>query len=62
MSYPKYPSIYDFLFFPGFVLVIQEKDHVILKVVKQRLRLALRRDRESQAKLDKYRVSEQSQI
>lgn len=38
------------------MLVIQEKDLVILKVQKQRLRLALRRDRESQAKLDKYRV------
>lgn len=42
--------------FSGFVLVIQEKDLVLLKVVKQRLRLQLRKDKESSAKLDKYRV------
>jgi hypothetical protein len=42
--------------FSGFVLVIQEKDLVLLKVVKQRLRFQLRKDKESTAKLDKYRV------
>lgn len=40
----------------SFVLVIQEKDLVLLKVVKQRLRLQLRKDKESTAKLDKYRL------
>jgi len=38
------------------VLVIQEKDLVLLKVVKQRLRMALRKEKDSTAKLDKYRV------
>ena len=46
----------------GFVLVIQEKDLVLLKVVKQRLRLALRRDKEAAAKLDKYRVTTRVQL
>ncbi|WAR02271.1 hypothetical protein MAR_008829 [Mya arenaria] len=40
----------------SFVLVIQEKDLVLLKVVKQRLRLALRREKDSAVKLDKYRI------
>ncbi|XP_045177159.2 uncharacterized protein LOC123537489 isoform X2 [Mercenaria mercenaria] len=40
----------------SFVLVIQEKDLVLLKVVKQRLRFQLRKDKESTAKLDKYRL------
>ncbi|XP_052798096.1 uncharacterized protein LOC128230117 isoform X1 [Mya arenaria] len=40
----------------SFVLVIQEKDLVLLKVVKQRLRLALRREKDSAVKLDKYRL------
>ncbi|KAH3890347.1 uncharacterized protein LOC127851559 isoform X2 [Dreissena polymorpha] len=40
----------------SFVLVIQEKDLVMLKVVKQRLRMALRRDKETAGKLDKYRL------
>lgn len=40
----------------SFVLVIQEKDLVLLKVVKQRLRMSLRKDKETTAKLDKYRL------
>ena len=42
--------------FSGFVLVIQEKDLVQLKVVKQLLRRALRRERDLSEKLERYKV------
>ncbi|XP_052832800.1 uncharacterized protein LOC106881396 [Octopus bimaculoides] len=41
----------------SFVLVIQEKDHVRLKLIKQRFRSSERRTREYKEKLNKYRVS-----
>ncbi|XP_029655317.1 uncharacterized protein LOC115229029, partial [Octopus sinensis] len=39
----------------SFVLVIQEKDHVRLKLIKQRFRSSERRTREYKEKLNKYR-------
>ncbi|KAL4224864.1 Voltage-gated hydrogen channel 1 [Mactra antiquata] len=40
----------------SFVLVIQEKDLVLLKVAKQRLRLLQKKEKDSSSKLDKYRL------
>ncbi|CAI9740694.1 Hypothetical predicted protein [Octopus vulgaris] len=44
----------------SFVLVIQEKDHVRLKLIKQRFRSSERRTREYKEKLNKYRVQTKS--
>eukprot|EP00106_Octopus_bimaculoides_P019817 XP_014787259.1 PREDICTED: uncharacterized protein LOC106881396 [Octopus bimaculoides] len=41
----------------SFVLVIQEKDHVRLKLIKQRFRSSERRTREYKEKLNKYRIA-----
>ncbi|KAK3101403.1 hypothetical protein FSP39_003322 [Pinctada imbricata] len=40
----------------SFVLVIQEKDLVLLKVVKQQYRRTIKREKEAKKKLDLYRV------
>ncbi|KAK7485723.1 hypothetical protein BaRGS_00023024, partial [Batillaria attramentaria] len=40
----------------SFVLVIQEKDHVQLKIVKQRLRLSMKKSKESTRKASGYRT------
>ncbi|KAK7098342.1 uncharacterized protein [Littorina saxatilis] len=40
----------------SFVLVIQEKDHVQLKIVKQRLRLSVKKSKESTRKASSYRT------
>ena len=48
--------LFVLIVFSGFVLVIQEKDLVQLKVVKQLLRRSLRRERELSEKLERYKV------
>ncbi|PVD34110.1 hypothetical protein C0Q70_05373 [Pomacea canaliculata] len=40
----------------GFVLVIQEKDHVQLKIIKQRLRLSAKRSKETTLKATSYKT------
>ena len=59
---PEYQSNFYFNLYAGFVLVIKEKDLVLLKVIKQRLRAALRREKDSTAKLDRYRVSDKAAL
>jgi hypothetical protein len=45
------------MFLSGFVLVIKEKDLVILKVIKQQYRRLVKRGKELNTKLEQYRVS-----
>lgn len=47
-------------FIIGFVLVIKEKDLVILKVIKQQYRRMVKREKELNNKLEQYRVSNNS--
>lgn len=46
----------------GFVLVIKEKDLVILKVIKQQYRRMVKREKELNNKLEQYRVSNNSRF
>lgn len=49
-------------FIIGFVLVIKEKDLVILKVIKQQYRRMVKREKELNNKLEQYRVSNNSRF
>lgn len=49
-------------FIIGFVLVIKEKDLVILKVIKQQYRRMVKREKELNNKLEQYRVSNSSRF
>lgn len=51
-----------YIIFIGFVLVIKEKDLVILKVIKQQYRRMVKREKELNNKLEQYRVSNNTQI
>lgn len=45
------------LSFTGFIVVIQEKDHLQLKIVKQQYRGSVKRASDMKMKVELYRVS-----